>query len=84
MDLQKEWLQKRAEKYGFQLDSFDVTESKWVQFRKGENRHPVSILSVSYEGYLTVLDAELFRQTMTTGMGRGKAYGMGLLTVMHI
>ena len=28
-------------------------------------------------------DAALFRRTLTEGIGRGKAYGMGLLTVMR-
>ena len=74
----------RAEKHGFALeaDQFGVVSNKWYSFRKhGERR--VSLLAVTYEGVLRVTDAALFRRTLTEGIGRGKAYGMGLLTVMR-
>lgn len=79
---QMKWLANHAEKYGFSLkaDEYLVTESKWYAFRKG-NRENVRILAVSYEGLLDVMDAVLFRKLLTEGIGREKAYGMGLLTV---
>lgn len=83
---QKGWLLAHAAEKGFALNEggFDVTESRWVQFVKGENRRTrVTLLSVTFEGVLTVTDAALFRETLARGMGRGKAYGMGLLTVMR-
>ena len=59
-------------------------EEHRYRFRKpaDENRL-VDLLSVTFEGLLTVTDAELFRKTLTEGIGRGKAYGMGMLTVVH-
>ena len=83
-ELQEKWLMDRAEKHGFALeaDQFGVVSNKWYSFRKhGERR--VSLLAVTYEGVLRVTDAALFRRTLTEGIGRGKAYGMGLLTVMR-
>ena len=82
---QKEWLLSHCEKHGFRLseDSFDVTQSKWYQFYKSD-RNRVSMLAVTFEGTLEVTDAELFRQALCAGIGRGKAYGLGMLTVMHI
>ena len=84
-DYQKEWLLTHCEKHGFRLseDSFDVTQSKWYQFYKSD-RNRVSLLAVTFEGTLEVTDAELFRQALCAGIGRGKAYGLGMLTVMHI
>ena len=41
------------------------------------------LLGVTYEGLLTVTDVQAFREALTNGIGRGKAYGMGLLTVMR-
>ncbi len=81
---QKQWLLERAEKHGFALaaENFEVTESRWRRFYKRENRF-VTLLSVTYEGFLEVTDPDLFRNVMVNGVGRGKAYGMGLLTVMH-
>lgn len=83
---QKEWLTRHAVAHGFLLrpDCFDVTRSEWKIFHKGkEGRHQVSILQVTYEGILEVADAELFRKALLCGIGRAKAYGMGMMTVIH-
>lgn len=37
--------------------------------------------SVLYEGVLKVTGPDLFRQTLIHGIGSGKAYGFGLLSV---
>ena len=79
---QREWLARQAERNGFAVapGQFDVVRSEWRMFRnKGNN---VSILSATFEGVLTVTDAEVFKRALLEGIGRGKAYGMGLLTVM--
>ncbi len=81
---QKNWLMKRAERCGFSLDEdeFSVVGSRWYRFRKKkEEKQYVSLLAVTFEGMLTVQNAELFRQTLCSGIGREKAFGMGLLTV---
>ena len=79
---QREWLQRQSEEHGFVLNpnQFDVTRSEWHVFRK--NGKTVSALSATYEGVLTVTDAALFTESLINGIGRGKAYGMGLLTVV--
>ena len=81
---QKQWLMDRAAKHGFALteNSFDVTRVQWQHFAKHGTR-PVSLLAVTYEGILQVTDTEAFRALLCQGMGRGKAYGLGLLTVMR-
>ena len=81
---QKKWLQERTEAHGFSLaeGSFDVTNSHWIRFKKGKESRTVSLLSVTYEGILQVTDAEKFCQLLIGGIGRGKAYGLGLMTVM--
>lgn len=81
---QKQWLLDRAAKHGFALteDSFTVTRVQWHHFAKCGTR-PVSLLAVTYEGVLQVTDPEAFRNLLCQGMGRGKAYGLGLLTVMR-
>lgn len=82
---QQQWLLERAEKHGFSLapDGFTVTDCRWLHFRKGkESGRPVSLLSVTYEGVLQVTDPERFCALLTSGIGRGKAYGLGLMTVI--
>ncbi|MDR3766400.1 MAG: type I-E CRISPR-associated protein Cas6/Cse3/CasE [Butyricicoccus sp.] len=82
---QEEWLLRQAEKHGFRLaeDGFSVVQTKWYAFRKGNIGNRVTFLSVTYEGTLQVTDPEVFRHALIQGIGRGKAYGMGMLTVIR-
>ena len=80
-DYQHQWLTEHAPKNGFILDEYCVTNTKWYSFRKGREQNHVKILAVTYEGILTVENVVLFRHALTHGIGRGKAYGMGLLTI---
>ena len=81
---QKQWLLDRAAKHGFALreEEFTVTRVQWQHFAKHGTR-PVTLLAVTYEGILQVTDPEQFRALLCQGMGRGKAYGLGLMTVMR-
>ncbi|MBO4865828.1 MAG: type I-E CRISPR-associated protein Cas6/Cse3/CasE [Ruminococcus sp.] len=81
---QKNWLINKGAQNGFSVNenSFDVVQSKWHRFYKHGNNY-VTILSVTYEGILEITDAEKFKAALAKGIGRGKAYGMGLMTVMN-
>ena len=84
---QEKWLLERAPKNGFflQRGNFDVIRSEWVNFSKNTEKHKkVSIHMAVFDGILTVTDANCFRKTLVTGIGRAKAYGCGLLTVMRL
>lgn len=79
---QKAWLLARAAKHGFDLQEaqFQVTASQWYQFAK-QGKGRVSLRAVAFEGRLQVADAQLLSHALTEGIGRGKAYGCGLLTL---
>lgn len=81
---QIQWLEKKAAANGFRLDgdSVKIVHTDWKRFRKEKSESPVTLKSVTFEGVLTVTDPELFRKALTEGIGRGKAYGMGLLTIV--
>ena len=84
---QGEWLKKQAEKQGFALKDGEwlVTGSRWYIFRKKRyKKDRVRMLAVTYEGVLTVTDAQAFKNALVKGIGREKAYGMGLLTVAKV
>lgn len=81
---QRQWLLKRAESCGFALkeDQFDVVHTEWKKFTKGQQeKRQITLRTATYEGILTINDAEVFKETLIFGTGRGKAYGCGLLTI---
>ncbi|SFW53157.1 CRISPR system Cascade subunit CasE [Ruminococcus sp. YE71] len=82
---QRKWLMNKSTANGFKLsdNNFNIVQSKWKQFYRSGSKY-VTLISVTYEGVLEITDEELFRKALRNGIGRGKAYGMGLLTVMNI
>jgi len=84
---QEEWLKRQSIKNGFSLSEGEwlVTESRWYMFKKNrEQKNKIKLLSVTYEGILTVTDSETFKKALINGIGREKAYGMGFLTVVEV
>ena len=64
------------------MESFIVIEDGGnVSKGRSRNAHQVSLYTVTYEGILKITDVGLFRETLLKGIGRGKAYGCGMLTV---
>lgn len=80
---QKQWLIKRAEECGFSISphTFDVVHTHWMKFNKGGCE--VTLRAATFEGVLTVTDAARFKEALLLGIGRAKAYGCGLLTVVR-
>ena len=42
------------------------------------------MVSVTYEGILKIVDEEKVRKMLIDGIGREKAYGVGLMTLVHM
>jgi CRISPR system Cascade subunit CasE len=78
VDEQLVWLNKQSAKYGFNVKGCTVIGDSWIVFNK------VRIRAVTFDGLLAITDAEAFRTALTNGIGRGKAYGCGLLTVARV
>ncbi|MDF7668689.1 type I-E CRISPR-associated protein Cas6/Cse3/CasE [Lactobacillus sp. ESL0703] len=84
---QTKWLADRAEKSGFRVkytadeQSFDIVSRDWplLSYRGGRR---VRLSRVTFEGTLQVVDVKLFKKTLINGLGREKAFGMGLMTVI--
>lgn len=95
---QERWLLERCEPNGFIIPdlpvddeaaplgkAFSVTNRTTWHFRRNAERgRNVTVQSVSYEGVLEVVDEEKFRDALINGIGSGKAYGCGMLTVMPV
>lgn len=80
------WLMQQSQKHGFCLkeDEFTVTKVKWYHFKKGTATGWVTFLAVTYDGILEVRDVEAFRRMLCGGLGHGKAYGAGLMTLVRM
>lgn len=88
VEQQKNWLLARTEKAGFEIPSdqlgnynFEIVNRDWpVLYHKRR----VRLSRVAFEGKLRVIDAAKLRLALTNGIGREKAYGMGMLTVIPL
>ncbi|MDN3357338.1 type I-E CRISPR-associated protein Cas6/Cse3/CasE [Actinomadura sp. DC4] len=92
---QMQWLLDRQEKAGFtiaekpqerRLTEGDVHElivhdRRQIAFKKKGNTRPVSLATATFDGRLEITDPDTFRRTLTSGIGRAKAYGCGLMTL---
>lgn len=83
---QEKWLLDRAERAGFRVPDgphdvaeLRVTDRSTLRFAKGGHR--VVIAKATFEGVLEVVDGDTLSRALTTGIGRAKAYGCGLLTL---
>jgi len=92
----REWLERRAEPRwsaarnsedkqqppGFRLIDLSSIQTSYVYFNKNHDGATGQRLrSARYEGVLEVTDCGHFRQTLARGVGPGKAYGFGLLSL---
>ncbi|WP_344161297.1 type I-E CRISPR-associated protein Cas6/Cse3/CasE [Nocardiopsis rhodophaea] len=60
----------------------EIRDSRKLKFWKGEGRgERVTLLAVTLEGKLRVKDVEVFRRSLTHGIGRAKGYGCGLISL---
>jgi CRISPR system Cascade subunit CasE len=90
---QLDWLRRKGEQHGFRLLAACVNpnvvnaranpEGKIIGWRE-HSQPPMKFGSALFEGELEVVNAEAFREALRNGIGSGKAYGFGLLSVASI
>ncbi len=76
------WFANRSSRWGFTADSVEVASVRVLSFLKGG--HPVTIERATLTGVLTVTDRALFTRSFTSGIGRAKSFGCGLLQIVPI
>ena len=75
------WLERQADKRGFELLSADLSDTERVRFYKHKGGNPITLQSALFDGYLKITDVDLFKQTLAKGIGKAKGLGFGLLSV---
>jgi CRISPR system Cascade subunit CasE len=78
---QLSWLERQAERNGFNLHGVDVIPAPNLFGKKGLGKSPIRITTVLYQGILKVTEPTQFLQAIQQGIGRGRSYGCGLLSV---
>ncbi|PWG00481.1 type I-E CRISPR-associated protein Cas6/Cse3/CasE [Levilactobacillus bambusae] len=64
--------------------AFDIVDRQYQILHRNKNKsgRQVKLSQVTFEGLLQVTDADVFRNALTHGIGREKAFGMGMMTVI--
>ena len=89
------WLSRKSQASGFELltthsisDNLDLFENNEGYISgekiKGESCHKMIFSSVLFEGRLRVIDRSLFLEAIKNGIGSGKSYGFGLLSIAKV
>jgi CRISPR system Cascade subunit CasE len=80
------WFTERAQtNWGFTVDpqQIEVNKIDVLQFKDKASRQ-VTLAQAHIQGLLTVTSIERFTQSFTHGIGRGKAFGCGLLQITPV
>lgn len=86
------WLSQQGDRNGFSLDGFDLVSYRTVEIdrpRVGRGRAAAAskapLMGIGHcRGLLTVTDPMAFAAKVTTGFGRAKAFGCGLMLLRRV
>lgn len=78
---QLEWLDRQGERGGFGVIGADIVQSGNVRLYKKFGVAPMTLFAVTFEGLLVAEDPSKLAQTVSDGIGKGKALGFGLLSL---
>ena len=79
------WLVRKAEQNGFRLLSAEEASDSKVTARHPDSQGGSLIVNTyCYTGTLQILDADIFRRALQTGIGPYKAYGLGMLILKGV
>lgn len=77
-----EWLRRQGERGGFRLRSVRVVpERERVEMRALRGRAPIVLCGAEFQGVVEVTKPDAFWSTVENGIGHGKGFGFGLLSV---
>lgn len=79
------WFTQRAPKWGFTVMGGDLcVDTIDVDQFSGKNNNAITLSKAHLRGQLQVTDREAFIRSFTNGLGRGKAFGCGLLQIVPL
>jgi len=78
---QFDWLKRKAESAGFTVLHASITRKEKVTAKVKKGTPQMTIQGVQFEGVLRVVNPEKFQGALKKGIGPGKAFGCGFLTI---
>jgi CRISPR system Cascade subunit CasE len=81
---QEAWLARKGTQSGFAIETVDVIPTPNLYGTKAKGTSPIKIFTVLYQGTLQVSDPTLFFDAIRQGIGRGRSYGCGLLSIAKL
>lgn len=89
-DEQMRWIFRKGDLHGFSFSNIAsegvpvwISQEKMLHGRMHDG-NSIRLYSVLYDGILTVSEPTKFSRTLQSGIGHGKAMGLGLLSVVPI
>lgn len=77
----EEWWTRQAKASGLELHRVESQALDAARGERKEGKHKIRHARTLFEGTARIIDAPLLRERASTGIGRGKAYGCGLLSL---
>jgi CRISPR-associated protein Cas6/Cse3/CasE subtype I-E len=80
----KKWFEERVERFGFVIEEVCSIFCDKISFTKEKTGDPVAFDIIDVSGILKVTNVEKFSTVLRNGIGKGGAYGLGLLITKRI
>jgi len=76
-----DWFSDRLESHGAKIISGEITSYDTHRIKKEKNT--ITMVTADFDGYLKVVNRVKMVEALSNGIGHGKAYGCGMITVMR-
>ncbi|MFE1781296.1 type I-E CRISPR-associated protein Cas6/Cse3/CasE [Streptomyces sp. NPDC059506] len=80
-DAEAWWARQAEERTGLKLTSLHSTPLTAARGERGQDKRQVKHARTRFDGTAVITDPDLLRTRLLEGIGRGKAYGCGLLSL---
>jgi CRISPR system Cascade subunit CasE len=81
---QEAWFGRQAAQHGFSVEGLDIIPSANLWGTKEKGQSQIKIHTALFQGVLKVQDPVLFVKAVRQGIGKGKSYGCGLLSLSKL
>lgn len=78
------WIARQGTQHGFELQSLDCRAQPRMRVARRRGAQAVVIDPALFEGVLEAADPDALRTAVRAGLGHGKAFGLGLLSLARL